>query len=103
MRATVEVGDGEESMSRAECDTRDRVMRGHSATSGAAQSLVELMEELHRASRDARAQSFPLMAQHLDDCGFALPTALAGDRRIERALVERARECLEVWRVLREW
>ena len=91
-------------MSRAERGTRDRVIRNpQDGTSGAAQSLVELIEELHRASGDARAQSFPLMAQHLDDCGFALPTALSGDRRIERALVERARQCLEVWRALREW
>jgi hypothetical protein len=79
------------------------VMRGDSDTSGAAQSLVELLEELHRASSEAAAHGFPRMAQRLDDCGFAFASELADDRSNERALVERARRCLETWRAMREW
>jgi hypothetical protein len=79
------------------------VMRDAPESSDAVSSLVELIEELHRASSEAAAHGFPLMAQRLDECGFAFASELADDRSNERALVEGARRCLETWRAMREW
>jgi hypothetical protein len=69
----------------------------------AAALLVDLIEALHRASSDAAAQCFPLMARRLDECGFEFAKELAHDRPDERELVDRARACLEMWNALREW
>jgi hypothetical protein len=69
----------------------------------ASDSLVEVIKELHRASSEAAAHGFPLMAQRLDDCGFAFASELADDRSNARALVDQARRCLETWRAMREW
>jgi hypothetical protein len=68
-----------------------------------AQSVVDLIDQLHRASSEAAALGFPRMARHLDDCGFELATELAHDPQSERAVVERARKCLEIWQALCEW
>jgi len=78
-------------------------MRRGSKSGEAAVSLVELIEALQRASSDAAAQCFPLMARRLDECGVEFAKELARDRHNERELVERARACLETWNALREW
>jgi hypothetical protein len=70
---------------------------------GSVESLAALIEELHRASSDARAHAFPGMARKLDECGFAFATALAHEDRNEHALVAQAQACLEMWRAVREW
>lgn len=117
MRATVEGGDGGgDRFQSARRGAADRALRGAdegtdvavsvmrgSDPSDDARSLVELIEELHRASSDAAAQGLPLMARRLDECGFAFATELADDRSNERELVERARGCFEAWHALREW
>jgi HPt (histidine-containing phosphotransfer) domain-containing protein len=74
-----------------------------SETMEGARSLVDLIEQLHRAAGEAAALGFPAMARHLDECGFELATELADGRRNEYVLVERARKCLDVWRALRDW
>jgi hypothetical protein len=79
------------------------VMREEPEASDAADSLVELIEELHRASSEAAAHGFPLMAQCPEDSASRSPSELADDRSNERALVEAARRCSETWRAMREW
>lgn len=116
MRATVEGGDGGgDRFRRRGVGTNDRPIRagdggdeavvvvGGADPSDDARSLVELIEELRRASSDAAAQGLPIMARRLDECGFAFASELADDRSNERELVERARRCLDTWHALREW
>ena len=68
-----------------------------------ARGHAHLIEELRAASAHAASLGFPRMARQLD----ALSAALAGDAdraaAASRALVERARLCLELWQVLRDW
>jgi hypothetical protein len=74
-----------------------------SAASRNAQALVELIDELQRASSDATAQGLPVLARRLDECGAAFASDLADGRSNEHELVDRARCCLGMWRAMREW
>ena len=74
-----------------------------SAGAGEATAAAELIEALHRASSEANAQSFPLMARRLDECRVDYATGLGHRRHDERELADRARKCLEIWSALREW
>ena len=66
-------------------------------------ALANLIAELHAASSEAATEGFTHMARQLDECGFAFAHERARERCDERALVERAQKCLEMWRVLRSW
>ncbi|HEY2745034.1 MAG TPA: hypothetical protein VGL86_10445 [Polyangia bacterium] len=65
--------------------------------------IVELIEELNDAAGEASTQGFPLMARRLDECGCAFASELTDDGGNERAIVERARHCLDAWHAMREW
>lgn len=72
-------------------------------TTERARSLVDLIEQMHRAASEAAALGFPRMARQLDDCGFALASEIADKRISVRAAVDRARRCLQTWWSLRDW
>jgi hypothetical protein len=78
-------------------------MRSQLESHDGVRALAELVEELHAASSEAATEGFTHMARQLDECGFAFAQKLAEERCDERALVERARRCLEMWRALRSW
>lgn len=96
-------GNSDSPTSSAACGGRVNVMSDELESSAGAHSVVELVEELHEASSEAAALGFPRLARLLDECGFELASELADDRQNQRALVDRARRCLDVWRAMREW
>ena len=68
-----------------------------------ARAHARLIEELRAASAHAASLGFPRMARQLDALGGALAGNASGGAAARRAVVERARLCLELWQVLRDW
>jgi hypothetical protein len=68
-----------------------------------ARAHAQLLEELRAASAHAASLGFPRMARQLDALGGALAGDASGAAAARRAVVERARLCLELWQVLRDW
>ena len=66
-------------------------------------STAQLLSELRAAAAEACVGGFYRMARVLDDCSLVLDCDTPRSRPERRALVERARQNLELWRALREW
>lgn len=65
--------------------------------------LAALANELHAAATQAGNDGFYRMARLLDDCSQEIDRQITVASGRERALVERARQDLAMWRALREW
>ena len=61
-------------------------------------ALGALLQNLHEAATEAQSSGYPRMAQLLDECGYALATPTARNRR---SVEERAHASLAAWSTLR--